>query len=154
GTQRVTDCLQCVWVRAAEEPIVQGGETNPPAGQLPLGPFVAIEADLDRVRGVATNLDERGSPLGVEQVDVVVIDVNRSTMERELAKPPLASLRGRPAGGPLLGDADQHDPTPLAESLTVALDHGILPLPFAELDPGDRVLIGPCTELIFECRGQ
>ena len=75
--QRLADRLEHVGLRAAETPVIQRGKSNASSLQLPLRPFVPIEAELDRIRRVAADLDERRPPLWVEDVDGGVVRAHR-----------------------------------------------------------------------------
>ena len=69
GAQPVADRLQGGRVGAALEAVVERGERDTGPGQLPLGPLMAVQAQLQGVRGVPTALQEAGTPLLVDEVD-------------------------------------------------------------------------------------
>ena len=148
--QAVTDSLQRGRVGTSEKAVVQGREGQPAVPELPLGPLVAIQAELEGVGGVAADLDERRPPLGVDQVDVIVVHVDRFPAEGEMHLAPLLGLGGRPAGGPLLRDPHEDDARGRGEPIAIPLDDVILALPFGEVDPGDPPGVGPGPQPLLE----
>ena len=52
-------------------------EGNAPLAGLLLGPLMAIDTDLDRIRRIAAYLDERWTEILVLDVEVVVVDKDR-----------------------------------------------------------------------------
>jgi hypothetical protein len=105
--------------------------------ELAFGPLVPVEAELERVRGVAAHLEEGRPPLRVEEVEVVVVHVHRLAPEREVDVAGPLLLRRGPGPGPLLGDADHHHPGRCGEALPILLDDVVLALALPELDPRD-----------------
>ena len=71
GTEAVTQGLQPPRIRAAREPVGQRGERKTVAQRLAFDPFVAIEPNLPGPRGVGAELDEPGTEVRVEDVEVV-----------------------------------------------------------------------------------
>src|SRR6185312_6253189 len=56
------------------ESVGQRGESDPGPGRLLLGPLMSVQPDLDRIRQVGTDLDERRAELLVPQVEVETRD--------------------------------------------------------------------------------
>jgi hypothetical protein len=111
--EAVTQVLQQHGIFAAAEPVVQGGVTNPGLGQLPFGPFVAVEPQPDRAGGIGVGLPERRPPLRVPQVEVEVVDEGHlpAPLHVRVRRAPLALGRPRPPHRCLLlRDADQRHP--------------------------------------------
>ena len=75
--QLITDSLQGLRISAREEAVVERLIGNPPLRQLPLGPFVTVEADLDWPWSIGADLQERWTKLEILQVEVVVVDGDR-----------------------------------------------------------------------------
>ena len=109
GRKSLADAGQRGLVLAGGEPVVQGGELDPLPGGLLLGPFVAVEVDPDRERRVGDRLDERRPPVGVADVEVVVVREDRLAPVLKVRMPVRAAVAPAPPGrGLLLRDADQH----------------------------------------------
>src|SRR5262249_27781 len=68
------DGLEAVGASAGGEPVGQLGEGDTGPAGLAFGPFVAVEPDLGRIREVGADLDESGTELAVEDVEVVDAD--------------------------------------------------------------------------------
>src|ERR1700682_5184713 len=64
------DRLQCGGIGTGGEPVGQFAEPDTVLGGLAFGPFVAVEPDLDRVREVGADLDERRPEIGVPQIEI------------------------------------------------------------------------------------
>ncbi len=134
--QPVADRLQRGRIRATQEPIVQGDTRDPAPLELPLGPLVAVETDLDRIGGVAAHLDEGRAPLVIDDVDVVVVHAHRLAAEGEVHPAPLLRLARRPARGALLRDPHQDDARGPGEPRSILFNKIILlPILFLEFNP-------------------
>src|SRR6478735_9240313 len=70
----IADRLQPDRVVGGGESVVQRGESDPGPGRLLLGPLMSVQPDLDRIRQVGTDLDERRAELLVPQVEVETRD--------------------------------------------------------------------------------
>jgi hypothetical protein len=71
---------------------------------------MAVEAEPDRPGAVAAGLPEAAAPLRVADVQVVVVDEHALPAEGEArVGAPATCAPAAPAGGALLGDADEHD---------------------------------------------
>lgn len=144
GVQRITHLLEGVGPSAAEKAIVQRGEPDAAGVQLPLRPLVAIEADLDRVRLVAADLN-KGRP-GVEHVDVVVVGTDRFARVDKCHEASTGLLGCRPRRCAFLRDANQHHTARLSKPIPVALDDGVLAFTLSKFDPGNPLAISPGAE--------
>src|ERR1035437_8611020 len=69
-SETVTDLLKSGRVRAGGEAVGQRGPLDPHLRGLAFGPLVPVEPNLDRVREVRADLDERGTEVDVPQVEV------------------------------------------------------------------------------------
>jgi hypothetical protein len=77
GSEPVADRLQPGQVgRVGDggEPVVQGGVSDSGLGRLPLGPLVAVEAQLGVVGEVGAELEEERAEVGIDGVDVELVD--------------------------------------------------------------------------------
>jgi len=152
GIQRVAHLLERLGSGARQKAVVQRGESDPTRVELSLRPFVSVEADLDRIWGIAADLDEGRSPLGVEEIDVVVVHVD-GFPEVDKFHEAAALLFGRgPRGGAFLGDANQDDATARVTARPVALNDRVFTFALPEFDPRNAVLVGPGPERRFERR--
>jgi hypothetical protein len=98
---------------------------------------MGVEAYLDRVRGVPTQLDERRSPVSIDEIDVVVIDVHGVPVEGEVNPTSIDLLGAGPGLGLLLGYTHQHHTFVRRELLAIGLDQLVFVLTLGELDPGN-----------------
>ena len=89
--QGVADRLQGGRVIDGGEAVVQRGEADPRLGGLPLGPFVAVDAQLGVEREVAAELQEERPEVLIDAVAVVLVDH--------------PGLRGDPRVGAAIGPA-------------------------------------------------
>jgi hypothetical protein len=110
GAELIADGLQAWRIGTCEEAIVETLERHARASQLLLDPFVAVETQLDRIREIGPDFQERRPPLGVLDVEVVVIDGDG--LAREVERD--ATLRARTLvrlerPHLLLRHADHHD---------------------------------------------
>jgi len=74
GAESVADGLHSGRLVDGGEPVVQGGEGDALLRGLPLGPLVAVDAQLGVVRKVGAELDEERAEVVVEAVEVEVVD--------------------------------------------------------------------------------
>ena len=74
GAEPVADRLQPIRVGTGGEPVGQLGEGDARPAGLALGPLVAVDPHLGRIREVGADLDEAGTELAVEHVEVVDAD--------------------------------------------------------------------------------
>ena len=141
GPELVTDRLQADRIGAREKAVVEAGKGDLRGAQLLFHPFVAVQADFDRVREIGADLDEGGAPRGVVQIKVIVIDRHGLPGEIErhrFARP--ASFVCLEGSHLLLRDADDHDTFRGSEFRTVSGDDGVFVLARLELKERHRVL--------------
>src|SRR5205823_6272819 len=136
--QGVADRLQGGHVIDGGEGVVQRGEADPGPGGLPLGPLVAVEAQLGVERKVAAELQEERAEAVTGAVEVELVHhtglqrdprVGRAVAAAALAGPEQRDLLLRPAG-------EQHAIGP-GEPGQELLGHVVLALAPGEVDPGD-----------------
>ena len=141
--QGITDRLQRRHVIDGGEGVVQRGEADPGPGGLPLGPLVAVEAQLGVEREVAAELEEERAEAVIDAVAVELVDhtglqrdprVGRAVVAAALAGPEQRDLLLRPAD-------EQHAIGP-GEPGQELLGHVVLALAPGEVDPGDLPLGG------------
>jgi hypothetical protein len=69
--------LQPLGIVTTQNSIVEGLKADPLLGQLSLGVFVSVEAELGVVGKVRAELQEEGSKVAVHAVDVEVVHHGR-----------------------------------------------------------------------------
>jgi hypothetical protein len=139
----VRQLLQSTRVGAPPEAVVQALEADGLFAQLLLEPLVAVQADPDRIRQTRPDLDERRSPFGVLQVEVVVLDGNRLAREREVDGAGRRDVLGRFEGPlALLRHADEHHAFGGPELSALLRGHVVLTLAALELKDGHLLLLG------------
>ena len=74
---------ECRWISATEETVVQTLERDVVSIETLLDPFVAVEAELYRVREIGADLEKGWSPVAIVNVKVIMIDGNRLSGEVE-----------------------------------------------------------------------
>ncbi len=126
------------------EGVVQRGEPDPRLGSLPLGPLVAVEAQLGVVGEVGTELEEERTEVGVDGIDVEVVDEPGGLHDPRI-RPALGvtALLGAKQRRLLLRTADEQHPLGPARCLEpgqVLVHHVVLTLPLDEVDPGDALI--------------
>ena len=82
GPEAIADALEDGGILAGQKAVVELFERHLRLVQLTLRPLVAVQVDPRREGRVGVGLDEGRSPLGVEQVEVEVVD------HRHLPSPP------------------------------------------------------------------
>src|SRR5439155_620161 len=98
GAEAVADGLKAGRVAAGGEAVGELAEGEAFGAGLTLGPFVAIEPDLARVREVGAELDEPGAELLIPQVEVVGGHPTIGLLEAE--------VDGAGLGGAVMADHD------------------------------------------------
>src|SRR3982074_1387886 len=98
---------------------------------------MGVETYLYRVRGVPTHLDERRSPVSIDEIDVVVIDVYGVPVEGEVNPTSIDLLGGSPGLGLLLSYTHQPHTFVASELLPIGFDQLVFVLTLGELDPRD-----------------
>lgn len=135
--------MQAGGIGTREKAVVEALEPDPLALELLLDPLVPVETELDRVRQVGADLEERGPPFPVLDVEVIMLDRDRLAGE----------IEGDPRAGPqalvglerahlLLGHADDYDPVRSGEAPPVRGHDVILSLLRFEGNQRDTVLLG------------
>src|SRR6476659_8132743 len=74
GAEPVADRLQPNRIAARGEPVGQLGEPDPGLGGLALGPLVAVDPDLHRIREIGTHLHKRRPEILVPEIKVITGD--------------------------------------------------------------------------------
>ena len=83
GRQRVAGGLERLGVGAGQEAVVEAFEPDAIPPEALLDPLVAIETALHGVREVRADLEARGAPVTIVDVEVVLIDGDRLAREVE-----------------------------------------------------------------------
>lgn len=108
GLQAGADRRQRLGVGAGAEAVVERLKGKAGLGRLALRPLVPVQAEPDRIGGVAAALPERRAPLAVVDIEVVVVGQGRLAAELEVGMGVRAALAPAPPDAcALLGDADQ-----------------------------------------------
>ncbi len=108
--QAVADPGERLRVIARGEPVIQRPEGDALLGGLLLGPLVPVEIDPHRERRIGDGLQKTGSPIGVADVEVVVVREDRLAAIHEMRMPVRPAITPpAPHRGLLLRDPDHHD---------------------------------------------
>src|SRR3984893_3902702 len=107
----VADPLDGAGVAGRAERVVQGRERDAVLEALLLGVLVPVEVDLPGVREVAAELDVERAEVGVEAVEIPVVDHRLVLVKPRVPLPGrrIPALRGPPYPGLLLGHAHEQD---------------------------------------------
>jgi hypothetical protein len=90
-------------------------------------PFVPVQTQFDRIRDIRADLDKRGSPFTILQVEVVVIDRDRLPGEIEGHAPArTGAFVGLERARLFLRDANHHDPVRPREFRPIRGDDRVL----------------------------
>ena len=103
----VADGLEAVGSVGGGKPVGQLGEGNPGPAGLALGPLVAVEPNLGGIGEVGADLDEAGSELTVQDVEVVAADPALGLVPVEPHRVALGLLGGAEHPLELLGGDDR-----------------------------------------------
>lgn len=114
---------------------------------------MAVQAEFDRERCIAADLDEGRPPVAVDDVDVVVVHAHRAAGVLEVQVPALTLRHSVPGPDAFLGDSDQDDAMCPSKDLPVAFDDIVLAFSLAKFDPRDAVPIGPAAQALLELLG-
>jgi len=111
---------------------------------LALDPLMAVEPDPASERGIGAELDERGTEVPIEDVEVVMVDTNTGAGEVIVGDTGRASLGpiGAKGSGLFLGDADEHHAFSLSGPFEVGSGHIFLSLALLEVDDRNTLLLG------------
>ena len=134
--QPVADPLHRGRVIGRPERVVQGGEADARLEALPLGVLVPVEVDLPGVREVAAELDVERAEIGVEPVEIPVVDHRLLLAQPRipLAGHRVRALPGPPDPGLLLGHPGEQDLLPAIVAGQVGPGDLVLALPLGEPD--------------------
>jgi hypothetical protein len=159
GAEAVADRLQPPRLAAAGTAVAQCPERDAGARRLPLRPLVPVQPHLGRVREVGADLDEAGTELRVEQVEVVDADPSLLLLEREVdSARPLRTVAGAEHPPDLLrrDDRDHPEPAVALRALQVGphmLELAVVPaaaVRLAQPQDRDRVRRGERSHLTTE----
>jgi len=150
GTQPRAESLQTLWIGGVQEAVVEALEREALATHLLLDPFMAVEAELDGVGQIRTDLDEGRSPVGVLKVEIVMVDEDALAGEVKHAGSPAVSPGGFERGGLFLGDTDEDDPLPGLVAVAVLPRDVVLALSPLEGHHGNPLAFGDPTNRVDE----
>ncbi len=144
----VAQALQSGRVLTGGEPVVEGLEADTGLGRLAFGPLVAVEAQLGVVRKIGTELDEERSEVGVEGVNVEVVDHRRGLDDPRVGHTSdrVATLLGVEHAGLLLGSAHEQDPLGLVELGQEGEGQVVFALPLGEIDDRNVMISGEAIQ--------
>ena len=138
--ERVAGRLQRRRVGTVQKAVVETLEAHPLATEVLLHPLVPVEAELDRIRQVRADLEERRAPVAIVHVEVVVVDGDGLAREIEgNLRAGAGSLVRLERAHLLLRHADDDDALAPDEALSISRDYVVLPLLGLEGDQWDRV---------------
>src|SRR6202011_107298 len=83
GPELVAEDLQAYRIGARQKAIVETGERDLGAPELLLHPLVPVQTDLDGIRHIRTDLNERRPPVLVLHIEVIMVDGDRLPREVE-----------------------------------------------------------------------
>jgi hypothetical protein len=112
-----------------------------------------IETDLHGVRGIAAYFEESRSPLGIQEIEVVMSDTDTLAAIVKVDMPSLLDGVGPKGPGLLLSDSDEDDPVGLAEAGMIPPRNVVLPLSLKKLNHGDTHRSGKAFHLLVETLG-
>src|SRR5437879_4288629 len=148
--QPIADALQASGIGTPAEAVVEAFEGEFLTARLLLGPLVRVEAQPNRVRQIAADLDEGWTPLAILQIEVVLIDVHRLAREGETHSRLPCLLVAFEAGGLLLSDADEDDTVFIREAGVLLGGDGVFLLAAAEVDDRNIVQLGEGVDRVSE----
>ena len=125
----VAEGLQRAGVLARGEPVVQGLEADPGPGGLPLGPLMAVDAQLGGIGEVRAELDEERAEVRIDAIEIEEVD-QRAGFHQPRVGAPVGVV---PALGPphrclLLRPPRVQHPLGAGEARQVPLRHLVLAL--------------------------
>ena len=142
----VADLLQGGGVVNGGEAVVQCLERRSGPGGLPLGPVVAVDAQLGVVGEVGAELEEERPEVPVRAVHVEVVDQPGGLHDPRVgAAVAVAALLGPEQRGLLLRPADEQHPLGPPGRLErgqVLMQDVVFALSFREVDPRDALIAG------------
>ena len=142
GREAVADLLQACRIGTAQNAIVERLEGDAFAGELALGVFVTVEAQLGIERKVGAELQEERAEVAVHRIDVIVVHHGGGAHDPRIgqAGDRAPALLGAEHRRLLLGLADEHHAFLLVEFAQVLRHHGVLALALAELHERNLML--------------
>src|SRR4029453_2747990 len=139
GAELVADRLETRRIGAREKAVVETREGDVGAAQVLFRPLVPVQTQLDRIRDIGADLDERRTPLRVLHVEIVVIHGDRLPREIERHAPLRANAFVSLERARLfLRHTDDHHAVLAAEASTMGGNDRIFVLPRLEFDEGYR----------------
>src|SRR3989442_6255467 len=139
----VADVLHRLGALARQEPVIAALKPHPFPTKLLLDPLMSVQTDLDGIRQVAADLQERRPPLGILDVEVVVVDGHGLARKLEVdSAARTEALTGLERRGFLLRDPDEDDPLGALEAGTVAGCDVVLALTALEMDDRNSAVVG------------
>ena len=137
--ESVADALQAGRVVTRSEPVVEGFEGDAGLGGLTFGPLVTVDAQLGVVREVGAELEEERTEVGIDGVNVEVVDHGRGLDDPRVAGPAdrVVTLLGAEHGGLLLSPADEQHPLGAVELGQKGLSQIVFALILDEVDDRD-----------------
>ncbi len=116
------------------EPVIQRLEADPGPGGLPLGPFMAVDAQLGGIGEVGAELQEERAEVRIDAIEIEVVDQRAGLRQPGVGTPVgMEAALGPPHGGLLLGPAHVQHPLGAGEARQVPLRHLVLAL-LTEMD--------------------
>src|SRR5258708_31502938 len=133
--QAIADLLHPLRLGAAEDAIVERLESDAFLGELPLGVFVAVQAELGIEREVGAELEEERAEVAVHRVDVIVVHHCGRLHDPGVwpAGRRAPALLGTEHWRLLLSLADEHHPFVMPKVAQLLRHHLVLALASAEL---------------------
>ncbi len=147
--QPVTGALQTLRVLTGGEAVVERLETDPGLGYLPLGPLVAVQAQLRRVGEVRAEFDEERPEVGVDGIDVEVVDHRRGPHDPRVGGTGdrVAALLSAEHRGFLLSPAQEQHALVTLEAGQELVGQIIFALPLGKIDDRHTLIGGEAVQL-------
>ena len=143
GAQRVAQRLQPGRLRAGQKAVVERLEGDARLGCLPLGPLVAVDAQLGVVGEVGAELEEERAEVVVDRGEVEVVDHRRAAHQPPIARPGdrVAALLGAVGQGLLLRPPNKPHPLGAGEPGQVLVGDIVFALPRGEVHQRHPLLL-------------
>ena len=142
GREALADLLQALGIGAVQDAIVERLKSDALPGELALGVFVAVQAELGVERKVAAELQEKWPEVAVDGINVII--VHHRTAPHDPWVRPSAGRAATPFGAEhrsvLLRLADQHHSFFMRKAAQVFGHHRVLALTLLKLDQRDVML--------------
>ena len=148
------ELLQPLRVGAGEDTVVQGLEGNAFPGQLPLDVLMAVDAQLGVVGEVGAELQEEGAEVGIEAIEVELVDRRRALDDpRILLAVAAGALLGAKHGNLFLGLAEEQNAFGPLKALAIFRGDIVFALFFLEGNHRDLLLLDKVINLTQELLG-